>query len=84
MEMYLVSVHFESGMNKTQISKALGIHEFKVGKYIAAISGVNPKKLVRAVELCQEADVKSKSCSNLTSYIAVENLISSLCVLFCR
>lgn len=84
MEMYLVSVHFEAGMNKTQISKSLNIHEFKVGKYINAISGVNPKKLVRAVELCQEADVKSKSCSNLTSYIAVENLVSSLCVLFCR
>lgn len=84
MEMYLVSIHFESGMNKTQISKVLGIHEFKVGKYITAISGVNPKKLVRAVELCREADVKSKSCSNLVSYIPVENLISSLCVLFCR
>ena len=84
MEMYLVSVHFTSGMNKTQISKALNIHEFKVGKYITAISSVNPKKLSRAVELCREADVKSKSCSNLVSYIAVENLISSLCVLFCR
>lgn len=84
MEMYLVSVHFDAGMNKTQISKTLGIHEFKVGKYINAISGVNPKKLVRAVELCKEADVKSKSCSNLVSYIPVENLISSLCVLFCR
>ena len=84
MEMYLVSAHFELGMNKTQISKALGIHEFKVGKYITSINGVNPKKLSRAVELCQEADVKSKSCSNLVSYIPVENLVSSLCVLFCR
>ncbi|MBO5356608.1 MAG: DNA polymerase III subunit delta [Clostridia bacterium] len=84
MEMYLVSVHFASGMNKTQISEALGIHEFKVGKYINAISGVNPKRLERAVELCREADVKSKSYSNMVSYIPVERLISSLCALFCR
>ena len=84
MEMYLVSVHFASGMNKAQISKALGIHEFKVGKYISSISGVNPKKLERAVELCKEADVKSKSYSNMVSYIPVERLISALTTLFCR
>ena len=84
MEMYLVSVHFASGINKTQISKSLGIHEFKVGKYINSISGVNPKKLERAVELCREADVKSKSYSNMVSYIPVERLISALATLFCR
>lgn len=84
MEMYLVQVHFAQGMNKTQISQALGIHEFKVGKYINSISGENPKKFERAVELCREADVKSKSCSNMVSYIPVENLISALCALFCR
>ncbi len=84
MEMYLVSVHFSSGMNKSQIAQALGIHEFKVGKYINSISGVNPKKLERAVELCNEADVKSKSYSNMVSYIAVERLISALATLFCR
>ena len=84
MEMYLVQVHFASGMSKSQISQILGIHEFKVGKYIASISGENPKKLERAVELCKEADVKSKSYSNMVSYIPVERLISALCALFCR
>lgn len=84
MEMYLVGIHFSKGMNKSQISSALGIHEFKVGKYINSISGVNPKKLERAVELCRDADVKSKSLSNMVSYIPVENLISALCALFCR
>ena len=84
MEMYLVSVHFAQGMNKSQIASAIGIHEFKVGKYINSISGVNPKKLERAVELCREADVKSKSYSNMVSYIPVERLVSALCALFCR
>lgn len=84
MEMLLVSKHFSAGMNKAQISKEIGIHEFKVGKYISSISGVNPKKIERAVELCLEADVKSKSASNVTSYIAVERLVSALCALFCR
>ncbi len=84
MEMYLVGKHFASGMNKAQIASALGIHEFKVGKYISSISGENPKKLERAVELCRDADIASKSASNVVSYIAVERLISALCALFCR
>ena len=36
------------------------------------------------VELCAEADIKSKSSSNVTSYIAVERLVSALCALLCR
>ena len=84
MEMFIVDKHFRAGMNKDQIAASTGIHAFKVGKYINATRGVNPKKIERAVELCREADVKSKSASNVTAYIAVERLISALCVLFCR
>ena len=83
LEIYLVYEQSASGLSKTQIAQALGIHEFKVGKYLAFIKGVNPKKLKRAVELCAQADVESKTYSNLTDYLAVERLISALCVLFC-
>lgn len=83
-ELLLVQGLYSKGMNKVQISSALGIHQFKVGKYLSAIYNTNPKKFARAVELCAEADVKSKSMSNVISYIAVERLVSSLCALFGR
>ena len=83
-DMLLVQRLYTGGMNKGQIASALNIHEFKVGKYLSGISGIGEKKLCRAVELCKEADIKSKSSSNVTSYIAVERLVSALCALFCR
>lgn len=83
-DMQLVSRLQKSGMGKTQISQALNIHEFKVGKYLTSISATGEKKLERAVELCKEADLKSKSSSNVTPYIAVERLVCALCALICR
>ena len=83
-DLLMVETLYSAGNNKAQIASVLKMHEFKVGKYLKCISGENPKKFVRALELCQEADVKSKSLSNLTSYIALERLVSSLCALFCR
>ncbi len=83
-ELLLVERLLKRGQTKQQIKDATGIHEFKVGKYIRCISGENPKKFKRALELCSEADVKSKSQSNLASYVAVERLVSTLCALFCR
>ena len=83
-DMLLVYKLYSGGMNKSQISQALNIHEFKVGKYISGIVGVSEKKICRAVELCKEADIKSKSSSNVTSYIAIERLVCALCALFCK
>ena len=83
-EIVLIESLYSAGNNKKQISLSLKIHEFKVGKYLRFISSEKPKKLIRAFELCNEADIKSKSQSNLTSYIAVERLVSALCALFCR
>ena len=83
-DMLLVHRLYAGGMNKSQISQALNIHEFKVGKYLSSIAGVSEKKLCRAVELCKEADIKSKSSSNVTSYIAVERLLCAICALFCK
>ncbi len=83
-ELALVETLYKAGNNKKQISQSLKMHEFKVGKYLKFVMGESSKKLIRALELCNEADIKSKSQSNLTSYIAVERLISALCALFCR
>jgi DNA polymerase III delta subunit len=83
-DMLLIQRLYNGGMNKSGISSALGIHEFRVGKYLNGISGVSEKKLERIVELCKEADVKSKSSSNVTGYIAVERLLSAICTLICR
>ena len=80
----LVQRLISRGLTNPQIKDATGIHEVKISKYRRAITGENPKKFKRAQELCLEADVKSKSQSNVTSYIAVERLISALCALFCR
>ena len=83
-DMLLISRLYSSGMGKSQISQAIGMHEFRVGRYISGISGIGEKKLRRLVELCKDADIKSKSSSNVTSYIAVERLLSAVCALICR
>lgn len=83
-DMLMIQKLYSSGMNKSQIASAINMHEFRVGKYLSGMSGVSEKKLERALMLCKEADLQSKSASNVTSYIAVERLISALCALLCR
>lgn len=83
-ELFIVYNMTKKGLNASQIATDTGIHKFKVGKYQNAIAKENPKKLIKAIELCQEADIKSKSLSNVGSYIGVERLVSCLCTLFCR
>lgn len=83
-DMLMIQRLYAGGMSKSQISSALNMHEFRVGKYLNGISGISEKKLERAVEICKEADLKSKSFSNVTPYIAVERLVSSICALMCR
>ena len=83
-DMTLVSRLYKGGMNKSQIASSLNMHEFRVGKYISSLSGVSEKKLERCLSLCQEADIKSKSSSNVTAHIAIERLISGLCALLCK
>lgn len=83
-DMLIISRLLLEGLNKTQIASAINMHEFRVGKYISSLKGIDPKRIERAQELCREADIKSKSAANVTSYIAVERLISELCALLCR
>lgn len=83
-ELLLVERLNRQGKTSKQISEATGIHEYKLGKYLKCIYNENPRKFERAVELCSEADIKSKSQSNVSAYVAVERLISTLCALLCR
>ncbi|MBO5286924.1 MAG: DNA polymerase III subunit delta [Clostridia bacterium] len=83
-DMLMVSKLYTQGLSKAQIASTINMHEFRVGKYLSSLSGISEKKLERTVELCRDADIKSKSASNVTSYIAVERLISAICALLCR
>ena len=83
-ELLLVYNMTKKGLNSVQIAASTSIHKYKVGKYQSAVANENPKKLLKAVELCREADIKSKSLSNVGDYIGVERLVSCLCTLFCR
>lgn len=83
-DLTFVELLSRQGKTKMQIAEASGIHEYKVGKYLKFIYGENPKKLKRALDLCYEADVKSKSQYMPSSYVTVERLISAICALFCR
>lgn len=80
-EMYAVMRLARAGLSKDKISSALKIHEFKVGKYLARISKMSPQRIERSLELCRDADISSKSASNLTGYTSVERLISMLIIL---
>ena len=80
-ELYAVSRQSAMGIPKAQIASNLRIHEFKVGKYLSKIARSSPARIERALELCREADIQSKSAMNVTSYTAVERLVSMLCAL---
>lgn len=81
-ELYAVSRLSTMGYSKQQIAASLKIHEFKVGKYLAKLSKTTPARVERALELCRDADIQSKTAQNLSPYGAVERLVSTLCELF--
>jgi len=80
-ELYAVSRLYLSGETRGQISLDLKIHEFKVGKYINKISRTTQPRIERCIELCHDADIKSKSISIGSQYSVVENLVSLLCAI---
>ena len=83
-DLVIVELLARQGKSKMQIAEATGIHEYKVGKYLKCIYGENPRKFKRALDLCAEADLKSKSQYMPSSYVTVERLVSAVCALFCR
>lgn len=80
-ELYSVCRLQALGLSKVQIATSLKMHEFKVGKYLSKIARSSPARIERGLELCREADLKSKTAMNLDTYGALERLISTLCLL---
>lgn len=65
-----------AGADRRAISSSLKIHEYRVGLYMKASSGIKAEALDAALSMCAEADVKMKSSP--LGYIPLERLICSV------
>ncbi len=72
-----VNVLSESVENRKTIASELGMHEFRVGKYLEAGRKIGRERASRAVEKCGEADSLIKS-SQADAYLILERLIAFL------
>ena len=61
--MLFVSVCMNNGMIKSEIAKKLGIHEFRVGKYMEALRDTDASAVRAVIERCVEVDTALKSSS---------------------
>ena len=59
--MLFVSVCMNNGMIKSEIAKKLGIHEFRVGKYMEALRDTDASSVRAVIERCVEVDTALKS-----------------------
>ena len=76
-DLQTVNVLAESGENKKTIASALGMHEFRVGKYLEAGRKITYERTAYAVEKCGEADRLIKN-SQTDAYLVLERLIAFL------
>ena len=75
-DMAAIAHMVHAGADRRSIASALKIHEYRVGLYMKAISGIKPEVLDDALSMCAEADVKMKSTP--LGYIPLERLICSV------
>ena len=61
------------GLDRYEIAKLLGLHHYAVKLQMDACRGASPEILDRIVELCCEADLKTKT--GVAGYIPLERLI---------
>lgn len=66
----------ESGKNIKEIAATLGIHEYKMGLIVRAVSGVSRERIARIVSLAAEADLAIKR--SYADYSPIERLIGAL------
>ena len=64
------------GADRRAISETMKMHEYRVGLYMKAVSGVSADALDRAGSMCAEADMKRKTTP--LGYIPLERLICSV------
>ena len=75
-DMHAAKLLLEAGKTAAEISKALGMHEYKTKLVIRAVSRTGVARLARAVELCGMADRSFKR--GTSDYAVIEKLICSL------
>lgn len=74
--MLTVAVYMKDGLYKAEIAKKTGIHEFRVGRYMDAVSGSDVGTVRMALERCREADLALKTSA--VDYIALERLVCTM------
>jgi DNA polymerase-3 subunit delta len=76
--MYTVKVLTDSGMDKDEVAKKTGLHQYRVGLFLSAANKRGVKRLAGLIEMCLEADEKIKS-TPLDSYVVIEKLTIEVC-----
>ena len=76
-DLYTVKTLLESGVVNSEISKTIGMHEYRAKIYISRASKLSKNGLEKAISLCGEADMKIKK-SNLDNYKVIEVLLIKL------
>lgn len=61
--MYKIKVLVSGGMKTDEITKMLDMKDYMLRKHIARLKNVGMKELEKAIDLCAEADIASKSTS---------------------
>lgn len=76
MNMLSVLLCMNEGMMKGDISKRLGIHEFRVGKYMESVRDTDPASVRAVIERCVEADGMLKSSGG--GYDVLERFVCTI------
>ena len=75
-DMAIVAHLAADGADRRTIAETMKMHEYRVGLYMKAVSGITPESLDRAVSVCADTDMKMKTSS--LGYIPLERLICSV------
>ena len=76
-DLIIISSFLEEGLTQTEIAKKMKMHEYKAGLYIKAARKMGTKQLERALEICKNTDISSKT-GGKDSYSGLERLISEV------
>lgn len=73
-DLSVVQVMYNSGLTEKEIAVKTGIHEYRVGLYIKALSRISTAKINGALRICGEVDILIKS-TDIDAYSAIERLL---------
>ncbi len=72
-----VSAFMSEGLTQAEIAKKLKMHEYKAGLYMKAARKRSREQLERALHICKEIDISSKT-SGADGYTGLERLITEI------